>query len=338
MEIAGISYAVDGSDGPPGDPAVLRRDLCAIRDELHCTHVLLFGADVGRLAAAGRLALELGLDVWVQPRLADRPREETLAHLVSAAAAAEQLRVAHPGRVTFVAGCELSLFTRGMIPGPRVVVRLMMLRWLHRLEPRIDRRLDRLLAEAVPLVRRAFHGPVTYGAAFWEDVDWSRFDLVGLNLYRLASNEAGYADQVRRLVRDAGKPVAITELGCGAHLGADRSGPAGFRIVNWWMTPPRVKDGNVRDEAVQAAYLDELLALYEAAGVHGAFVFTFAMRGFPHRPDEPRHDLDMAGFGVVKTAAEDPAAWERKQAFGVVARRYEPLARESRAIGGTGRS
>jgi hypothetical protein len=67
-----------------------------------------------------------------------------------------------------------------------------------------------------------------------------------------------------------------------------------FRIVNWFAVPPHVKDGHVRDERTQAAYLSELIDLYAARGVHGCFVFTFVMRDFPHRPDS-RHALDMAG-------------------------------------------
>ena len=65
--------------------------------------------------------------------------------------------------------------------------------------------------------------------------------------------------------------------------------------------PPRVKQGHVRDERTQATYLNELIDLYAACGVHGCFVFTFVMPDFPHHAD-PRHDLDMAGFGVVRVS------------------------------------
>ena len=57
---------------------------------------------------------------------------------------------------------------------------------MPRLQPRVTRKLDALLAEAAAIARRNFHGPLTYAAAFWERVDWSRFDLVGVNLYRFA--------------------------------------------------------------------------------------------------------------------------------------------------------
>src|SRR5688572_20905863 len=123
MNLRGISYACDSH----GDPA---RDLRVIREELHCNAVLLYGSDLERLSEAARLALGSGLDVWFQPRLADRPRRAVLKHLARAAELAEGLRREHPDRVVFVAGCEFSLFTRGMIPGPHTMIRLRMLRHL----------------------------------------------------------------------------------------------------------------------------------------------------------------------------------------------------------------
>jgi hypothetical protein len=356
MEVAGISYAVDEADREIAwDADGVRRDLQAIRDQLHCTAVLLFGASVERLEAAGEIALALGLDVWVQPRLQNRRRRETVAHLAEGAAAAERLRVAHPpngtrteerlhsarpaggtasattARVTLVLGCEHSLFARGLIPGPHLLVRLRMLRFAarRRLRARVARRLDRLLADAVAAARPLFGGPITYGAGYWELVDWTRFDVAGVNLYRFAATADGYEDRVRALVRDAARPVAITEFGCCAHRGADRSGPAGFQAVDWLRSRPRLREGVVRDEGVQATYLTELIDLYATAGVHAAFAFTFAMPAFPHRPDDPRHDLDTAGFGVVKVSPGDPHDWEPKEAFAAVAGRYGTLTRDT---------
>lgn len=313
MDLRGISYAVD-HDGDPG------RDLQVIRDELHCSAVLVYGSDVARLDGAARLALAAGLDVWYQPRLPDKPRRELLDHLARAAIAAEAIRAEHPGRVVFVAGCEHSLFTPGLIPGPHTFVRLKLLRFMPRLRPRVTRKLDTLLAHAARIARAHFDGPVTYAAAFWEDVDWSRFDYVAINLYRMAGNAAAYEQQVRARMSD--KPLVITEFGCAAHEGADQTGPAGFLIVKWLAAQPRIKPGHVRDEGVQATYLRELIEVYERTGVHGAFAFTFAMPDFPHRPDDPVHDLDMAGFGVVRVRPDDASAWEPKAAFAELARLY----------------
>jgi hypothetical protein len=322
LAVRGISYF---TDEVPLEQVCA--DLAVIREDLHCTAVMLIGADPRELADAARQALQIGVDVYVRPHLADGRPAEVLTHLAITAAAAEELRLRYPGRVTLLVGTEFSLTTRGMVPGRWAFLRLQVILRLRRfLDRRITRRLNALLADALATARREFAGPVTYGAAFWEHVDWSAFDVVGVNLYRLGTDPDGYERRLRALVRDAGKPVVVTEFGCGAHVGADRRGPGSFLIVNWFADPPRVREGHVRDERVQADYLAELIDLYSDAGVHGCFVFTFSMPDFPHHAD-PRHDLDMAGFGVVKVAPGEPPRWEPKQAFDEVARRYGSPAR-----------
>jgi hypothetical protein len=70
----------------------LEREIMTIRDELHCTSILVLGTDHDRLRAAATAAAEHGLDVWVQPRLVDAPRTELLDHMAEAARTAEELR------------------------------------------------------------------------------------------------------------------------------------------------------------------------------------------------------------------------------------------------------
>jgi hypothetical protein len=322
LAVRGISYAVDGI---PLES--VRADLRVIREDLHCTTVMLIGTDPWGLADAARHALDAGLDVYVRPYLADARPPRLRAHLAGVAAAAEELRRRYPGRVTLLVGSEFSLSSRGMVPGRWVFLRLqVILRWRRLFDRRITRRLNALLADLLEVARREFAGPVTYAAAFWERVDWSGFDVAGVNLYRLGDDPVGYERRLRALVAEAGKPLVVTEFGCGAHVGADRRGPGSFLIVNWFAQPPRIRDGHVREEAVQAAYLAELIELYADAGVHGCFVFTFAMPDFPHHSD-PRLDLDMAGFGVV--AALPDGGWTPKQAFGEVALRYARLERSA---------
>jgi hypothetical protein len=320
LEVRGVSYLCDGV---PGE--TLRHDLSAIRTDLACTAVTLIGAEVDQLADAARLALEVGLDVHIRPHLPDRRRRALLAHLADTATAAEQLRVRHPGRVTLLVGSEFSHTAPGIVPGPRSFIRLrIVLRWRRLLRGRVTRRLDVLLAAAVTTARTHFAGPVGYSAAGWEQVDWSRFDLVGVSLYRGRTAPAAYRDRLRDLVRGQDKPVIVTEFGCGAFIGADRRGAASFLIVDWFADPPRIKGDHTRDERTQARYLGELIELYAAEGVHGCFAFTFVMRDFPHHPD-PHQDLDMAGFGLVEVTPEDALSWRPKQAFHEVARRYREM-------------
>lgn len=170
------------------------------------------------------------------------------------------------------------------------------------------------------MARRHFNGPLTYAAASWEAPDWSLFDVVSVSLYRSARNRETYVGRLRALVRDSGdRPVVISEFGCGAYTGANERGAGSFQIVNWFADPPRIRGEHPRDEVVQARYLTELIDLYDAEGVHGCFVFTFAMPDFPH-DDAPGLDLDKAGFGLL--AVRGDGSRRRKAAFDAVAERY----------------
>ena len=70
----------------------------------------------------------------------------------------------------------------------------------------------------------------------------------------------------------------------------------------------------------------DLLKIYDAHHVDGAFVFTFAS-SYPY-DSVPRHDLDMASYGVVKTLPDRKGQtypdmnWEPKQAFETLAAYY----------------
>jgi hypothetical protein len=93
--------------------------------------------------------------------------------------------------------------------------------------------------------------------------------------------------------------------------------------------PIRLNGEYVRDEAGQAAYLRELLEIFDAAGVDSTFVFTFALYSFPHRIDpDPRNDLDLASYGIVKVLDHGHGdtypdmAWEPKGAFTTLATYY----------------
>ncbi len=320
LNVRGISYLVDELS-----VAQLRRDLAAIRDALHCTAVMIIGGDREQLAIAAAEAIEAGLDVWIRPQLSDRPWPDVLAHLEQIAVAAEELRRRHPDRVTLLVGSEFSHTAPGMVPGGWSYLRLMIIIRAGRLfRRRITRRLDVLLQQAAYTARGSFAGPVGYSAAGWEEVDWSRFDAVGVSLYRSGTDHQAYADRVAALVRDHDRPVIITEFGCGAFIGADRRGAGSFRIVNWFTDPPRLRDDHPRDESVQAGYLGELIDLYATSGVSGCFVFTFAMADYPRR-DDPQIDLDKAGFGVVAVTEDEPTRWTPKQAFHTVARRFAAL-------------
>lgn len=320
--LRGISYAVSHR------PEVVREVARTLRDDLHADAVMLIDRDPDTLRDAARIALQEGLAVWIRPSLEDATEADLLAHLRRVASDAETLRREHPGRVTLLVGTEFSLTTRVVLPGRWTLARLQIIIRARRVfDRRITRRLDRLLAATVEVARDHFAGPLSYGAAYWERVDWSRFDVVGVNLYRIGLDRAAYdADLDRRIeeAHAADKPFVVTEFGCGAFVDAERWGPGGFLIVKWFSDPPRVRDGHDRDESVQAAHLGELIDLYDRHRTDGCFVFTFSMTDFP-RSDDPEHDLDRAGFGIVSVDPERPDTWTPKQAFAAVAERYARL-------------
>lgn len=219
--------------------------------------------------------------------------------------------------------------SRTVLPGRYTFVRLHLVIHLSSLlAGRIRRRLAPVLTDMLAAAREEFRGPITYAAGAWEDVDWSDFDIVGVNLYRSRRNADSYVDSLRARVaaaHAAGKAFVVTEFGCGAFLGAESWRPGAFRIVNWFAEPPRVRGDHPRDEQTQATYLTELIDLYSTAGVDGCFVFTFAMPEFP-RSDDPQHDLDRAGFGLVSILTEEPDTWTPKGAFHAVARAFDTTA------------
>jgi membrane protease YdiL (CAAX protease family) len=323
----GSSYLPGQSSRPRWRPEVVDREMRVIREDLHCTAVTVFGEDPGRLEEAARLALGRGLYVWVQPRMVDAVPRELTANLDRVAEAAERLRRDHPGRVGLNVGCEISVFAAGVLPGRDFDRRTRALGLLFPLVPWFDRRLNRLLRELADTARTRFHGPLTYGSGAWESVDWTPFDVVGVDYYLDELTRRTYRQGLRRL-RTHGKPVLVTEFGCCSYEGARDRGGSGSDILDWSDPEDRrVRGGHVRDERVQADLISDLLDVFETEGVHGAFVCMFIEGDCRYSPD-PTRDQDMAGFGIVRPPplesglSPDDGHWEPKLAFHTLAARY----------------
>ena len=316
------------------DPGVVRRELAIIRDDLHCNAVQLIGGNPDRLEQAAGYAAELGLEVWFSPYPLELGPGEILALFTDCAERAERLR-ARGAEVVFVAGVELSIMNRGFMPGDSVDERLGLLlgdpdRRRGRLAE-VSARVNGFLRDAVAVVRERFGGRITYASIPFEQVDWTLFDIVSVELIRSAEVASQFREGVRSLVAGE-KPVAITGFGTAAYLGAGDRGGRFMDVLEYEKdtgTPVRLNGECVRDEAGQAAYLAELLEIFDAEGVDGAFVFLFALDSLPHRPDgDPHDDLDMASPGIVKVLegrrgdTYPGMAWEPKAAFTAVAECY----------------
>lgn len=322
---------------PVFDPPIVRRELEIIRDDLHCNAVRICGQDFGRLETAAQAALELGLEVWLTPELWDRNTATTVAYIARAAEVAERLRRRWPDRLVFVVGSEFTLFIQGIVPGRRITERFgpasrqLIMAGAH------NPPLNAFLASVVEAVRRVYDGPISYASLVWEAVDWSRFDIVGVDHYRDPRINDRYVEMLGPFFA-TGKPVVVTEFGCRTYAGAEKAGgAASFGIVDnkrlflhqlplvGRFIRPRLTGAYVRDEALPAREVTETLAILDRAGVDGAFVMTFVSPISPYNAD-PRYDLDMAGFSLVKTYADGrhgttypDMPWEPKEAFGAVA-------------------
>jgi hypothetical protein len=344
MRAKGINYdtgflSAGTSTREPFDPEVVRREMRVIRDDLHCTAVRITGGDPDRLETAATCAADAGLEVWFCPFTNGLTQEALLALLADCAERAERLRRRGAG-VVLLTGSELCLFTSGLLPGETLAERIALVAEPHRLRPLIGEvrtRVNDFLRRAVSVVRARFGGPVSYASLPLEGVDWSPFDVIATDAaYRTSATAARFRESVRAFVdqgRALGKPVVVTEFGCGAHRGAgDMAGRDGSNIV--WGDDGRAARPNgefVRDEDEQARYLRESLDVFEAEGVDGAFVYTFARYDLPHRED-PRFDLDKMSAGVVKVlegGAPDTRGrrypdmpWEPKAAFDALADCY----------------
>lgn len=315
------------------DSELVKREMRVIRDDLHCTAVRVMGGDPERMEVAAAHAADLGLEVWFSPYPLELTTDEMLSLFADCAARAERIRQ-RGAEVVFVVGAELSLMNKGFLPGDGIDERVELLSRSDRVREQIgevSERVNDFLGRAVPVVRERFGGKVTYAAVHLENVDWTPFDIVSIDLYRSAEIADRFAEGVRNLVAQ-GKPVAITEFGSAGYHGAGDRGAHGLEIVEYdkeTRTPVRLTGEYARDEAGQAAYLRELLEAFDVGGVDSTFVFTFALYDHPHRPDgDPRDDLDLASYGIVKVYEDRLGAtypdlpWEPKAAFTALADYY----------------
>ncbi|GAA0277360.1 hypothetical protein [Cryptosporangium japonicum] len=309
MRARGINYDTGFLPGyasrPVFDPDAVRRDLAVIAGELHCDAVRVSGGDPARLRVAAAAAAAVGLEVWYAPFPVDLAPAAALALLAECASDAEALRRGG-AEVVFVAGCEATAFGAGFIPGDTYADRMRTmaaadLAWWQSLGPVMER-FDEHLGAVAAAARRRFGGRLTYASAPWEFVDWSGFDVVGVDAYRAAYNRTTFADEIRAH-HAHGKPVAVTEFGTCPYRGASERGGLA------WDVPP----GAVPDEDEQVRYLTELLDVFEAEGVDTALWFTFA--GFSRVGAD-----DLGSYGVVRmTGATE---WTPRAAFAALAARY----------------
>jgi hypothetical protein len=322
----GVSYLPGICSRPTFKRAQVRREIEIIKNDLHCNAIRLNGTDLERLAYAGECAISQGLQVWMLPKYVDACAQDALLYLAECARMAEKLRQRSP-EVILIAGCELTLFLNGILQGANIIERIgIPANWEFMRRGDHNQPLNEFLDQAVTEIRRHFHGPLAYASVPLEKVDWNRFNYVGLDHYREARTRGMYREILERSF-SFGKPVIVTEFGCCAYQGAADRGGRGWEVIDQTATPPQLKEALTRDESAQANELIELLRIFDAAKVAGAFAYTFAAPA-EYYNENPLFDFDMANYGLVTNYADRAGAtyaglpWEPKQAFHALANYY----------------
>jgi len=313
----GINYDTGFYTDPRGSrpqfsPDIVAAEMRVIARELGCTAVRISGGRPDRLSVAAEAAAAAGLEVWFSPFPIDLTVGQMAPLLAECADRAEHLRRTG-ARVVLVTGCELSLFAVGFLPGASFVDRITGLQApgpaLYEAFGSLTARLNAFLAETLEAARGRFSGPVSYASGLWEQVDWTRFDIVASDAYRDEGNAATFRDEVRKLSRH-GKPVAVTEFGCCPYAGAAAKGGTGWAIVDFSADPLRLDGDYVRDEGEQVRYLQEVSRVFREEGVDLAFWYTFAGY-YLQRSADPRLDVDLASYGVVSMEPGEPGSGRR---------------------------
>jgi hypothetical protein len=300
----GTYYRKEELSRPDFDEDIIKKEIGLIKDELHCDAIKITGYDVSRLSKASELALQQGLQVWLTPSYIDATKEEAATHLVACAIAAEKLRLTY-SNIIFVTGFEYSIFLKGFVKGETIYDRLSrmfspfnLILNLLGLKRGLYNKLNAFLKGTMCEVRKHFNGPVTYASGTWEKINWDLFDLVGIDHYLAAYNKSFYNKQLEAYYKFK-KPIVVMEFGCCAYKGAEEKGPMGWAITEMSGGRRMIKNGYTRDESIQANYIAEVLDIISQQQVHAVFVFTFINPMYQF-DSNPRFDLDMASYGIVK--------------------------------------
>lgn len=337
----GLQYNTGEYSVESFNPEVVKYDIGVISNILRANAIRIEGEDIDRLSAAAEIAAGAGLKVFFNPWWMNADSAQVVPYMAKAARAAEQLR-AKGYDVTFVAGCEYSIFNKGILPGNTLNERLMAMMEVGKLQDDTESfnaavsemtdKLNSVLGAIVGNVREYFHGDVMYSAGTWEPVDWTLFDAVGVDYYRDTQSDEQYVEGIKDYLK-YGKPVWVMEVGCCAFEGAAAMGSAGFTVCSG-----EDENGNgiyaggsapARSEKEQADYAETQIRLLNDAGIEGMFIFEFSFPIAPYR--ESGHDADLTAYPIVKSfAKDDPRSmkmppWQPKEAFYRVGRVYSEL-------------
>ena len=334
MKIKGMNYDI-GIEFRYGDSSsklnlfnkeYLKRDLEIIRDELHCNAIRLSGTDVQDMIDGTEIVLQAGLDCWTSPHYIDAPLQDVEDKTQALAAGLEPLRAKYPDHeVVIIYGCEMHHFAP-FLPGDNYSERLAAIGQpdFPQILADASAKLNDYFARVIPKMREVFGGRITYTTVTFETIDWTPFDIICLDQYKSMHNRDTFKQELTPFIEMAkaqNKSFVIPETGYCCFKGCSDHGAAGFMVLY------PVGDGKLnmeieRAEQEQADAFTDVLTDIDSLDVEGVFAFTFVYSQMPHVENDPIHDLDMAGFGIVKTYPDgkmgstyEGVNWEPKEAF-----------------------
>ena len=199
MIVKGVNYDVGTEMGvnwrPDYNPTTVHRELEIIKKDLHCNAVGISGKNIKRVVVTAEDALSQGLEAWLNPAdWNNKSPEDTLTYITEAASAAQLLNERYPGKVVFSVGSEFTLFMQGIIEGKTFMSRARNLGNAGIKEGKHNKPLNDFLNKVVVEVRKVFDGQIMYRSLVWEQVDWSIFDIIGVDHYWAEQIKEQYGD------------------------------------------------------------------------------------------------------------------------------------------------
>lgn len=169
----GLKFNEQGFSVEPFDPTQVYYDMCIIAKEMQANAVRIEGEEILRLETAARAAHSMGLTVFFNPWKMNEDVNGTRTYLEDAAKTAEKLR--NEGvDVIFVAGCEYTIFSKGVFPGETFSGRV---KWLGSewstgymtgeipdVLREKSKELNKILLSFAQVIRAYFGGLLTYSA------------------------------------------------------------------------------------------------------------------------------------------------------------------------------
>lgn len=283
MKIKGINYNIGYETKSFGIPlGEIEKQLIMIKKDIHANSVGILGLNTKRIVEVSKLALEIGLNVWIKPRYINKTVEEIIPLLVELSKAAEMLRTEFDEReIVFVVATELSLDAKGIFKGDSYMDRIKIASsyWKEVKIPNkrqgywavtenVQNNLSSALKKIVEAIKEKFKGKIAYAAGNWEKVNWNLFDFVSDDLYLSRYVPADDYFKILLELKEYNKPVVLTEFGTASCDGATISGADAWIEL---MNNPKI---NVNEDE-QVKGMEIQLDLIKKSDIDGCFVWTF---------------------------------------------------------------